>query len=278
MFSLFPSKIQRQEEIFRNCKLLNELPHCLNNDYITQQLYHYFQLLYNKQPLPFTLLKKKSKFGDGVFFKSNNNHLDNNNKFILKKGNLICIYPGTCYEINDPIFFSSFKNSFINQRNDFSRIDGKDCGISKYIYLSLCKRDYIYLKDKSIIQQADNSWLNFKDIHDDCNDGLTNNNIKENVQKNEEKRRLIKNPLAIGHYINSPVNNNNLKSNVMYFEYNFLQKDWPLHLRQFIPNISYNNLSNNENLITKSIVLLALEDLESEDGNLELLANYLNVN
>ncbi|EFC48777.1 predicted protein [Naegleria gruberi] len=208
------------------------------------------------------LLKKETSLenikGDGIFLKGS-----------VKKGQVLCLYPGLVYDFSDPIFFQSIGNMFINQRSDYCRVDGNDRFISKIYFKSYANRDNIILSNGQYIKQCDSSWLNFKYIHDDGN--------VENYWK-IRKQYSILNHLNIGHYINSPVSEDNkFKSNVMYFEYDFLYNDWPYHLRQYIPNVFYKQPYDSSPVLTKSILLISLCDIESQDGNIELFANYLHL-
>lgn len=181
-------------------------------------------------------------------------------------------------------------NHFINQRSPCCRVDGNDRFISKLFFQSYSTRDDIILTNGQVIKQCDASWLNFRHVHDHTYEDphmFDNTNNNDAAYWQVRKQFSIKNHLNIGHYINSPVTNdetsndhNNhqnpkFESNVMYYEYDFKLHEWPLHLRQYIPNLSYKPLSEDSQLLTKSILLISLCDLNSPKGEIELFANYL---
>lgn len=215
-----------------------------------KQLLEYFQLLYdhpNKDPFQLTkdffgfkLFKANSKVknaGFGVFI---------NGK--VSQGSIVAIYPGTVYERSDPIFIQSFRNKFILKRKDLSLIDGNDRGISRYMYKSTVYKYGLTQNDEYF---ADLTWLDF---------------YKNDLSK-------IKNPLGIGHYINSTKNGiDENEANVMYFEFDFI--NWPSHLMKFIPNVHYQSYHEENVPITKSILLISLKDIENGS---ELYASYFNL-
>lgn len=222
----------------------------LNIQLYEKQLLEYFQILNdhpNQNPFEitknyfgFTLYKEKSKVKDagyGVFMKGN-----------VEFGSLVAIYPGTIYERSDPIFIQSFGNKFILKRKDLSLIDGNDRGISRYIYNSSVFKNGL---NQNNDYYADLSWLHYY----------------------ENDLTKIKNPLGIGHYINSTKNGlGQNEANVMYLEFDFI--NWPWHLMKFIPNIHYQSYKEENVHVTKSILLIALSDIENDS---ELYASYFNL-
>lgn len=142
----------------------------------------------------------------------------------------------------DPFLLASFKNNYTIKRSDGSFIDAKPTGISKNIFFSSSFKnnfdDNIFLNDVT--------WLN----HEQTN--------------NQNKKYLFLNPLAVGHYIN-----HNSSNNVMYFEFEF-PPNFPLNLKQFIPNVYYNSNFNNLSYSVKSIALITIRDVQDE----ELFSDY----
>ncbi|KAG2387287.1 hypothetical protein C9374_001619 [Naegleria lovaniensis] len=294
------TSIQIKENAFRNELLTKDeaYKHCLSHEVLTRQLLEYFEIIHqinmNQSNIntncdkssglsntDFLLLKKRTLLpnvnGDGVFLKGH-----------VKKGQVVCLYPGMVYDSNDPIFFQSIGNHFINQRSPCCRVDGNDRFISKLFFQSYSTRDDIILTNGQVIKQCDDSWLNFRYVHDHAYEDMVGNAYSDDTAYWKiRKQYSIKNHLNIGHYINSPVINEetsnhndhqnlHFESNVMYYEYNFKLHEWPLHLRQYIPNLSYKPLSEDDSqLLTKSILLIALCDLNSPKGETELFANYL---
>jgi hypothetical protein len=199
--------------------------------------------------------------GHGVFLRSIQN---------VKRGSIVSLYPGVVYQAYEPKFFQSIGNSFILQRKDFTFIDGNDRYLSKFMYTSCSKRDAILMKneDGSLkrIDVCDDTWLRFK----------------KHTCEQDMDTISVHNPYNIGHYINSPMNNNNIdEANVMYYEYDFrvgVSENsecsdfvWPLELQYLIPNIPYQPSGNN---VVQSIVLVALRDIQNGE---ELFASYDNL-
>nr|CAB3265997.1 SET domain-containing protein 9-like [Phallusia mammillata] len=154
----------------------------------------------------------------------------------ITKGNIAAIYPGTVYTPSNAIFFQSIRNSFVFRCKDHIYIDGKDSGLSKYTYKSCAGRDRV-----GPYELCDITWLTNK----------------------------LKCPLNVGQYINNQ--NQEYKANVHYQEFDF-PRDFPIHLREFIPNISVNGLECHTS--SRTVVLIATRDILKQE---ELLSTYLTV-
>ncbi|XP_065120172.2 SET domain-containing protein 9 isoform X2 [Paramisgurnus dabryanus] len=88
----------------------------------------------------------------------------------VQRGNIVAMYPGTIYQVDEPIFFQSIQNPFVFRCIDGMLIDGNDKAISKIVYRSCSGRDRL-----GPFHLSDCSWL-------------TSNPV---------------NPLAVGQYVNN---------------------------------------------------------------------------
>ncbi|XP_069078438.1 SET domain-containing protein 9 isoform X2 [Pleurodeles waltl] len=156
-------------------------------------------------------------------------------KGVVPKGAVVSMYPGAIYQGYEPVFFQSIGNPFIFRCIDGILIDGNDKGISKCIYRSCSRRDQI-----GPFKLSDVSWLT----------------------------SFHQNPLAVGQYVNNC--SNDREANVCYQEFD-VPKDFPIELRQYIPNIKY---SHDEAGPLRCVVLIALTDIEEEE---ELFSNYYTI-
>jgi len=177
----------------------------------------------------FQLVRKKSQVKDagvGVFV----------SKGKVSKGQVVAIYPGTVYFPSDVIFFQSLLNCYVFRCIDNIHIDGKNTGISKYVYKSCSQRDRIGFHSTS-----DMSWLN-----------------------NDDKQLVC--PLNIGQFVNNK--SKHYCANVQYQELNIMH-DFPLELRKFLPNVTANGLYSVNYL--RTIVLVALREISAGE---EVFSNY----
>ncbi|XP_076973311.1 SET domain-containing protein 9 isoform X3 [Tamandua tetradactyla] len=126
-------------------------------------------------------------------------------KGLVPKGAVVSMYPGTVYQMYEPIFFQSIGNSFIFRCLDGVLIDGNDKGISKVVYRSCNGRDQL-----GPLKMSDTTWLT-SEIH---------------------------NPLAVGQYVNNC--SNERAANVCYQEFD-VPAVFPIELKQYLPNIAYNS-------------------------------------
>ncbi|XP_048224040.1 SET domain-containing protein 9 [Perognathus longimembris pacificus] len=156
-------------------------------------------------------------------------------KGLVPKGAVVSMYPGTVYQKYEPIFFQSIGNPFIFRCLDGVLIDGNDKGISKVVYRSCSGRDQL-----GPLKMSDSTWLT-SEIH---------------------------NPLAVGQYVNNC--SNNRAANVCYQEFD-VPAVFPIELKQYIPNISYNY---NEQRPLRCVVLVALRDINQGE---ELFSNYYTI-
>uniref|UniRef100_A0A667YTV0 SET domain containing 9 n=1 Tax=Myripristis murdjan TaxID=586833 RepID=A0A667YTV0_9TELE len=153
----------------------------------------------------------------------------------VPKGATVAMYPGTVYQAYEPIFFQSIRNPFVFRCIDGVLIDGHDKGISKVVYKSCSGRDRL-----GPFLLSDTSWLTASP----------------------------KNPLAVGQYVNNC--SNKQPANVCYQEYD-LPDQFPLELRQFLPNVSY---SHDTLRPVRCVVLVSLRDIKPGE---ELLSNYYTI-
>ncbi|XP_028930138.1 SET domain-containing protein 9 isoform X2 [Ornithorhynchus anatinus] len=91
-------------------------------------------------------------------------------KGFVPKGAVVSMYPGTIYQMSEPIFFQSIGNPFIFRCIDGVLIDGNDKGISKAVYRSCSGRDQL-----GPFKMSDSTWLTSS----------------------------VQNPLAVGQYVNN---------------------------------------------------------------------------
>ncbi|XP_069483409.1 SET domain-containing protein 9 isoform X8 [Ambystoma mexicanum] len=142
---------------------------------------------------------------------------------------------GTIYQVYEPIFFQSIGNPFIFRCIDGILIDGNDKGISKCVYRSCSRRDQL-----GPFKLSDVTWLT----------------------------PHHRNPLAVGQYVNNC--SNDREANVCYQELE-VPEDFPIELRQYIPNIKY---SHDVTGPLRCVVLVALRDIQKEE---ELFSNYYTI-
>lgn len=198
----------------------------ISDEEALQQLLSIFKELYKfegcnknlllEKVMGFQLLRQKSNIvnaGKGIFV----------SKGMVKKGQVVAIYPGTVYFPSDLIFFQSLKNQYIFSCSDNLLIDGKNNGISKLIYNSCSYRDKIGPFDTS-----DRSWHS----------------------------NSLECPINVGQYVNNKTKYQD--ANVFYQEFNIM-KDFPLELRKFVPNVNVNGLHSVNFL--RTVVLIALQDI-----------------
>ncbi|KAJ8287205.1 hypothetical protein GJAV_G00048880 [Gymnothorax javanicus] len=143
---------------------------------------------------------------------------------MVPKGATVAMYPGTVYQIYEPIFFQSLRNPFVFRCIDGVLIDGNDKGISKIVYRSCSGRDRL-----GPFRLSDITWL------------TTNPD----------------NPLAVGQYVNNC--SNEKAANVCYQEFDVPDK-FPLELCQYLPNVQYRHDANKP---LRCVVLVALRDINS---------------
>lgn len=167
------------------------------------------------------------------------------------KNQIVGIYPGLIYEQEDPALWCSYKNDYFLRRCDGSSVDGKYYGLSGWLYKSIAKKNAIF-GENGKIDVCDTNWIEIAQL------GRRNSNLLA--------LPTLINPLNSGQLINCA--SDGKRANVMYYEYDFTF-DFPLHLRKYIPNISYNS-NQMEDLLVKSILMISLRDIENE----ELLSDY----
>ncbi|XP_069483401.1 SET domain-containing protein 9 isoform X2 [Ambystoma mexicanum] len=178
--------------------------------------------------LGFSLLEGPSTLaaaGTGVFISEG----------VVPRGAVVSMYPGTIYQVYEPIFFQSIGNPFIFRCIDGILIDGNDKGISKCVYRSCSRRDQL-----GPFKLSDVTWLT----------------------------PHHRNPLAVGQYVNNC--SNDREANVCYQELE-VPEDFPIELRQYIPNIKY---SHDVTGPLRCVVLVALRDIQKEE---ELFSNYYTI-
>ncbi|KAM8961258.1 SET domain-containing protein 9 [Pelodytes ibericus] len=144
-------------------------------------------------------------------------------KGMVHKGAVVSMYPGTVYQVTEPIFFQSIGNPFIFRCLDGILIDGNDKGISKSVYRSCSRRDQL-----GPLKISDATWLTLVPL----------------------------NPLAVGQYVNNCSNEH--ASNVCYQEFD-VPESFPVELRQYLPNINYSHDSYGP---LRCVVLIALRDID----------------
>ncbi|XP_073730714.1 SET domain-containing protein 9 isoform X1 [Misgurnus anguillicaudatus] len=153
----------------------------------------------------------------------------------VQRGNIVAMYPGTIYQADEPIFFQSIQNPFVFRCIDGMLIDGNDKAISKIVYRSCSGRDRL-----GPFHLSDCSWL-------------TSNPV---------------NPLAVGQYVNNC--SNERSANVCYQEFD-VANDFPLELRQYLPNINYKSDTQRP---LRTVVLVSLRDIRRGE---ELFSNYYTI-
>ncbi|NWU91664.1 SETD9 protein, partial [Upupa epops] len=156
-------------------------------------------------------------------------------KGFVPKGTVVSMYPGTVYRKHEPIFFQSLGNPFIFRCIDGVLIDGNDKGISRSVYRSCSRRDQL-----GPFQMSDESWLT----------------------------AALQNPLAVGQYVNNC--SHEKSANVCYQEFD-VPEDFPVELKQYLPNIVY---SHDIESHPRCVVLVTLRDIKQGE---ELFSNYYTV-
>lgn len=137
-------------------------------------------------------------------------------------GSVVAMYPGTIYQVDEPIFFQSVRNPFVFRCIDGVLIDGNDKSISRIVYRSCSGRDRF-----GPLCLSDASWLT---PHPE-------------------------NPLAVGQYINNC--SNEKAANVCYQEFD-VPDLFPLELRQYLSNVNYRADTKRP---LRCVVLVALRDI-----------------
>ncbi|NXN98493.1 SETD9 protein, partial [Rhinopomastus cyanomelas] len=156
-------------------------------------------------------------------------------KGFVPKGAVVSMYPGTVYRKHEPIFFQSLGNPFIFRCIDGVLIDGNDKGISRSVYRSCSRRDQL-----GPFQMSDESWLT----------------------------AALQNPLAVGQYVNNC--SHEKSANVCYQEFD-VPEDFPVELKQYLPNIVY---SHDIESHPRCVVLVTLRDIKQGE---ELFSNYYTI-
>ncbi|KAI7899353.1 uncharacterized protein BX663DRAFT_521408, partial [Cokeromyces recurvatus] len=185
--------------------------------------------------LDFTVYRKESSIpnaGLGVFLATAQK---------IKRGTIVCFYPGTIYLPSEPILLASIANQYILKCIDGLYVDGKPKGLSRRMYQSIYKRE----NWPGTIQMSDQSWLS-----------------------NDDKEFI--NPLAVGQYVNNGATSSTFKPNVCYQEVD-LPLQFPNHLRRYIPNMYWNSQID-PFLKMRVIVLVTLRDIDDQE---ELFSTYM---
>ncbi|TRY88139.1 hypothetical protein DNTS_029447 [Danionella cerebrum] len=151
------------------------------------------------------------------------------------RGSVVAMYPGTIYQAGEPIFFQSIRNPFVFRCIDRILIDGNDKSISKIVYRSCSGRDRF-----GPLHLCDATWLTPHPL----------------------------NPLAVGQYINNC--SNERAANVCYQELD-VPEEFPLELRQFLPNVNYRVDTRR---LLRCVVLVSLRDINEGE---ELFSNYYTI-
>lgn len=158
----------------------------------------------------------------------------------ISKYQLVALYPGTIYLPMEPLLFISIANKYLLRCYDGIYVDGKNRGLSKYIYKSCAYRDKIgnYLC-------ADLSWLSDSPV----------------------------NPLNIGQYINNQ--SETLDANVEYYELNLSLGDLTLEMRRLLPYVYWNSIYYTDKISKfRTVCLVATRNILSGE---ELYSNYITV-
>ncbi|KAF3699104.1 SET domain-containing protein 9 [Channa argus] len=167
------------------------------------------------QALGFCIDRKPSTLpfaGTGVFV----------TKGFVQKGATVAMYPGTIYQVYEPVLLQSIRNPFIFRCIDGVLIDGNDKGISKIVFKSCSGRDRL-----GPLMMSDTSWLT----------------------------PSPQNPLAVGQYVNNC--SNKWPANVCYQEYD-VPDNFPIELHQYLPNVNYSQDSQRP---LRCVVLVSLRDI-----------------
>ncbi|XP_066507600.1 SET domain-containing protein 9 [Hoplias malabaricus] len=153
----------------------------------------------------------------------------------VPKGVTVAMYPGTVYQADEPILIQSIRNPFVFRCIDGVLIDGNDKGLSKLVFRSCSGRDRL-----GPFRLSDSSWLT---LHPE-------------------------NPLAVGQYVNNC--SNEKTANVCYQEFD-VPDEFPLELRQYLPNVTYRPHIQRP---LRCVVLVSLRDINRGE---ELFSNYYTI-
>lgn len=153
----------------------------------------------------------------------------------VPEGVVVAMYPGTVYQADEPVLFQSIRNPFVFRCIDAVLIDGNDKGLSKLVFRSCSGRDRL-----GPFRLSDSSWLT----------------------------TCPENPLAVGQYINNC--SNEKAANVCYQEFD-VPDDFPLELRQYLPNVNYRPSLQRR---LRCVVLVSLRKIYSGE---EVYSNYYTI-
>ncbi|XP_060765421.1 SET domain-containing protein 9 [Neoarius graeffei] len=153
----------------------------------------------------------------------------------VPKGVPVAMYPGTIYQADEPILFQSIRNPFVFRCIDGVLIDGNDKGLSKLVFQSCSGRDRL-----GPFRLSDSSWFT---PHPE-------------------------NPLAVGQYVNNC--SNEKAANVCYQEFD-VPEDFPIELRQYLPNVNYRPDIQRR---LRCVVLVSLREINQDE---ELFSNYYTI-
>lgn len=160
---------------------------------------------------------------------------------IVKKGQVVGLYPGVIYLPVQPIFFQSIGNPFIFRCADGILIDGHDKRISKSLFRSCVNRDRV-----GSFPIADTSWLTEYPL----------------------------NPLNVGQYVNNQ--SKGYPSNVAYQELTIDGRHIHLQERCFIPNLWYSPPEGIPvcDIPVRLVALIATRDIKCGE---ELFSDYFTI-
>ncbi|XP_052274775.1 SET domain-containing protein 9-like isoform X1 [Dreissena polymorpha] len=163
---------------------------------------------------------------------------------LVPEQTLVAIYPGLVYQPWEPVFWVSLANPFLFRCADGVHIDGKDTGLSKFMYKSCSGRD-------SVCGQlmCDTSWLT----------------------------ELPVNPLAVGQYVNNQ--SPECPANVAYQEFD-VPLSFPAHLRKYLPNTQaglHIEGVNRDSEIPRLLRLVVLVSLREIVKGEELFSTYYTI-
>lgn len=169
------------------------------------------------QTLGFCIDRKPSSLpsaGTGVFV----------TKGFVPRGAVVALYPGTVYQVHEPVLLQSIRNPFVFRCIDGVLVDGKDRGLSGLVFRSCSSRDRM-----GPFMMSDTTWLTDRP----------------------------QNPLAVGQYVNNC--SRERPANVCYQEYD-VPEDFPLELWQFLPNVNYRPAAGRP---LRCVVLVSLRDISA---------------
>ncbi|KAK7071159.1 SET domain-containing protein 9 [Halocaridina rubra] len=160
---------------------------------------------------------------------------------VVRRGQLVGLYPGAIYLPVQPIFFQSIGNPFIFRCADGIIIDGFNKRVSKLLFKSCVNRDRV-----GFFLIADTSWLTPFPL----------------------------NPLNVGQYVNNQSKSH--PSNVAYQELTVEAHHIPLQERQLIPNLWYSPPEGIpvSDLPLRLVALVATRDIGSGE---ELFSDYFTI-